>query len=343
MAAHETDPAARRFALGRRQLGLLAGFAATALIGEVAARRLRLDFLEPYSNQVRATCLYAYATHAAPQDVVVIGSSRVAGGLDARIVQAELREAWGEPIEFYKLGVGGLRSRSLHEILRDVIVAAPPRELLVVAIEPRFFARPRRVDDAGVELEEIRGEWQVEAPSALERAFRGLKSLWSLEWVLRDSTRRALGFQQRNRGERFTVKQREQKESRKDEQEDFFDLDDGVEWVMDAADGEDRVQFRRALDVIDELACEVAFVRMPVVEGFDAAYMPRVFEQYEREVLGEVEARGHRYVDLNRPPYPRRPELFRGTTHLNRAGCVETSRAIVADLLVPLLRAAQRR
>jgi len=340
-----------RFGLGRRQLALLLGFAATAAAAQAWMSARGFTLLEPYSNEERATTLYAYLTLPRQVDVLLIGSSRVREGVDSRIVGATLGEVLGRGVDVYKLGMDGLRPWQLYRMLRGGLAARPPRELLVIGLETRYFARPVSSRTTGeVERGEelvIPGEWQRdEVTDLLAEGFRGLEALWSLPWTRERRTQRARRILQANGGEEWTADQRAKRErqraTRKAEPgrglELEFELPDDIAFAWSAAESPDQVGMRRSLDLLEALPCRVIFVRMPIQPDFDRERMPVVSRRLLEEVVPSIEARGFDVHDLNRSPFPQTPELFRNPTHMNLAGCQRTSELLAESVLAPYLQ-----
>jgi len=340
--------------LGRKHLMILVGFVATTLVAHVAMSRLGYTLLDPEASEVRAERLFAYVTRERTEDVLIIGSSRVGGGLDSRIVASELSAELDVDVGVYKLGLPGLRPLFLAELLETAVARRPPNDVLVLAIETRNFVIPigaeraaRLDDEADPTDDTIRGEWEADrVESRLAEPFDGLDALWNLGWTLRARTREAAAFQHANGGEVHTAEERRAIEEIVAQQRigrgDPFERSKGSGWLWSPPDTPDQVGWRRVLDACERLPCRVIFIRMPLKRGFDEEHMPVVSKRFADEVVGELTARGFEYHDLNAEPYPRRRRYFVGLTHLNADGCAETSRLLATELLSPALRAARR-
>ncbi len=351
-------PEAPAFRLGARQAWIAAGFVVTTLLAQQVMAALGHNLLEPDVNENRARLVYSYLSKPEAEDVLVIGSSRVQGGIDARIVQELLRAGVGEELDVFKLGLAGLRPWFLSQLLRDGVARRPPRELLVIAIEPRFFVYPTRarrsdprregVSPAEGADDPIRGEWEADKiVAAFWSVFDGLKALWNLDWIFDPDTRAARDFHVENLGERFSVQERMRVEARQARQRagrpDLFDLPPGMRWEWSAPDSPDQEGFRRCLEILRELPCDVLFVRMPLQAGFEQAHMVAETQRFREQIVPRLTAAGFRYLDLSAEPYPSTEPFFYSMTHLNRRGCVLTSRALVSGLLAPAILARRAR
>lgn len=334
--------------LRRKAAGTVAGFVAAVLASGAAADLLGISHFRPHENPVRARRIYAYTSRPEPADVLLIGSSRVDGGLAGEILHRNLSDALEREVAVHKLGLPGLRGMSLAALLEDHVAPNPPRELLVLAIEPRFWAIPR----TDVQLQErddpdadaaggIGGEWLADrAAVSRARAFHGLRDLWNLGWFWSDETRRERDRSQQLHGE---VLDRAERRRREDEQvrrlegrRDNFDLPEGVTWDWGEPDDPDHIAFRRALELLATLECEVLFVRIPVLPEVDEG-MAEVMAAYRAGAVADLREAGFRYVDLNRDPYPDREAYYKTATHLNMAGADITSRVLAREVLAPLM------
>lgn len=339
------------FAPGRKLIGVVLGFALVTVATSLVMDRKGLTLLEPYVNDTRAERLYAYLTRPETEDVLIIGSSRVVGGLDSRMLTELLSEELGEPITVYKLGIPGLRPLFLSEVLEKAVSRRPPRRLLVLAVETRNFVIPasaravRRAESRAREGadEGIRGEWEAdEMAASFWQTFDGLRALWNLPWMRSDHTRQVAAFLQETGGEPITVAERMRIEAQqvryRQDKRDIFELPPGMAWKWSGPDAPDMVGFARTLEIAETLPTKTIFIRMNLERGFDAESMPKVSQRLRGEVVPEIRRRGFEYHDLNTPAYPLDPRFFMSKTHLNRWGCEETSKAIVSELLAPLLR-----
>ncbi len=347
------------FSLTLRQATVVLGFVLATWAADVTMRAQGYTLLEPYRNEKRAERVFAYLSRPETEDVLLVGSSRVAGGFDARLVQRLLSAERQQQTSVYKLGVAGLRSVYLAELLRDAIVKRPPQERLVIALEPRFFCTAvrrtgrrdaPRADDADADA--LRGEWEGEAlADAFGRRFDGLAALWNLPWVRTAASSDLTTFMHAHGGEHQAVAARRAEDERAARnrvgRRDLFDLPPNMEWQWPAPDADEMVAFRLMLDLLDALPCPVTFVRMPLTPGFNEEHMPVVSPRFLAEIVPALEARGHDFYDLQGAPYPTDDRYYFSRTHLNRSGCEQTSAAFVSDVLAPLMRgvtppAAQR-
>lgn len=331
---------------GWRPLWLVVGFVTTVLGALHVMREAGLILLEPQVDRSRAEQLLAYARRPEVEDILFLGSSRVHHGIDAQVVQGSLARQ-GFPLTVYELGVRGLRPPSCADILDELVSRRPPRRLLVVGLETRYFALPVPAGSGGAgapPAPAVRGEWESDLlVDPVTRAFRGVKALWHLPWTFEPRTVRAAGLHQSLLGERVhpAVRARGEQALRErrqgGERADQLLLPPGVVWRFVDPGEPDRVAFLRCLDVLETLPCRVLFVRMPLLPGFVERQMADVTRLFEEQVVPLVEARGFRYSDLNRPPYPRDPDSFNGETHMTLAGSRLLSVTLVHELLVPLL------
>lgn len=332
--------------LTRKHLAILLGFALTAwgLHGWTSARGLTL--LRPYHNPKRAERVYAWLTRPSAEDVLVIGSSRVEGGIEARVLQQTLRDELGDETTVYELGIAGLRAPFLDELVRDGVARRPPRRLLVLALEPRFFCRVvPRTDAAGQRAarEAVPGEWSSEGRgNALTRSLAGLSAIWNLPWTQGRALRAEAAFRHANAGEPLTSEELAARHARihadRRGADELFDLGPERIWQWPAPEGPELQAFARTLEALDALPCDVLFVRMPLTAGFDATYMPHVSRRFLEEIVPLVRQHGHEFLDLQGAPYPSDDGFFHGRTHLNLRGAEVTSRLLGSHVIAPRLR-----
>ena len=166
----------------------------------------------------------------------------------------------------------------------------------------------------------------------------GLESLFLVDWVFSTETRERLAFLQEHQGRPHTLEKRRRRDAERTRQHrgkpDEFAL--GT-WVWSGPGSEDWDAFEELLDRLEDLPCEVLFVRIPLQSGFDENSLPEEYARFRAEVLPELERRGFGYEDLNRSPFPREADSYFSTSHLNRAGCEATSRLLATEVLGPLL------
>jgi hypothetical protein len=281
----------------------------------------------------RAELLHAYQQIAGHEDVLMIGSSRVQSGIIAQEAGPALVRALGRPLRFHQLGLAGLRPTLLADVLASAVLDRPPRRLLVIAIEERFFCRP----------EGESGEWESDVGRRRHVWWlRGVSAIFDLPQFVDPALETSAAQIAALGGDRFTVANLERRlrwagQERSDKQ-DLFDLADGVTWHWTDPDEPDALGWQRCLRLLSKLDCPILFVKMPVQPGFEARYMPAMQARFEAEILAEISSRGWEYVALQGPPWPSEPESFIGQTHLDFAGARRTTRLLVEQILVPRLR-----
>lgn len=325
------------FRPGTKLVTVPVGFVVVSVLCGLLTGRLGWSAISPRTHLHHAQAVLAYLRHPQPQDVVVVGSSRVVGGLDGPILSSELSALRGRGTAAYTLGVPGMRPRMMERLVAQVFAVRPPRELLVLAIETRMFILP----DHGAG-EPADGDWEGVGSEAGPRWFAwwkdGLESLFLADWVLGEETRERVAFLQAHQGRPHTLEKRRRRDIERTRlhrgKPDEFALGD---WAWSGPGSEDWTAFEELLDRLDSLPCEVLFVRLPLQRGFDENSLPEEFARFRAEVLPELERRGFRYEDLNRAPFPRDAASYFSTSHLNRDGCEETSRLLASEVLVPFL------
>lgn len=336
--------------LSNRPLIILLGFALATWAAELATRSKGLTLLEPYRNEARAEKLWAYLGREEVEDVLIIGSSRVQGGIDVPIVEDVLARLMSEEVDVYKLGIPGLRSIDLAELVRDGVAHRPPSKLLVLAIEPRFFAsvvnrrnaRPLPGEAAVI------GEWEGESlANSLTRRFQGIEALWNLPWIWSNKVQSRSEEIRARSGEDRTLEERLAQERQRaaayETAPDLFELAPNRTWQWPDQASDAMASFRLLLDVLDELSCEVVFVQMPLTPGFAERLMPVVSQRMRDEVVAALQARGHSFHALQGAPYPTKPEHFFSLTHVNREGTLQTSAVFPRHILAPILRGEEPR
>jgi hypothetical protein len=331
--------------LDRRSLGLALGAGAVVAATWRAARALRWSLIEPRSHADRSVLLAAYARQAEPEDVLLVGSSRVQGGIDATLVQRNLDQCLPSRARFYKLGLAGLRPPLLEQVLAELVLPRPPRRLLVLALDERFFSVP--VDTAespaggGADQPAAEGEWRDDLLSGVWSPFRGPRALWTLDWALDPEVRDLVRFVRAQGGEIRELQARLQRDRHKRKllavTNDPFDLPEGTVWGWSGRGSADVTAFRRSLALLDGLACDVLWVRMPIQPEFAAEELAEPLARLQREILPLIAERGLDYIDLNGAPWPVRDVDYLGKTHLSRSGCVATSERFARDVLAPRL------
>ena len=317
----------------RRIALVLAGFAATLVASNGIADRSGLTIAHEAGNDERSALLVAYAREAGNEDVLLIGSSRVQSGVMAMLAEPELAERTGRRVRFYELGVAGMRPDLLADVLETVTRHRPPRELLVIAIENRYFCSAT----------DEQGEWAAQSlrlPG--ERLFRGLEALWSWPGYAARGLFDRVRTLREQRGDRFPplrLRNRLRIEAAdREEVADLFDVEAGAAWRWSEPDEPDQIGWRRCLDVLEGLPCDVLFVKMPLAAGFEESRMPEMTARFRAEVVPAIRERGWQFLDLNRSPWPSHPDLFTGWTHLNYPGAEAATLLFVRDVVAPRLR-----
>lgn len=336
--------------------GTAAGFLAVVLGASELTGRLGWDAIHPTGRPGHAERILAYTLREGREDVLLIGSSRVGGGVNAWTIDERLAAASGGEDSFYKLSLPGIRPRILAEVLEGPVSRRPPEALLVIAVETRFFCKPEELDADGQvgtytlqrdrqREPEIEGEWLADSAGGGDvELFDGLRSLWVGSWALRDEVRSRAADEAARLGEyREPGAKREHlvtaKRKVRNLAKDNLVLPEGFGWAWTPPDGPDAIGWQRVMDAVAELPCETLFIRMPLVEGFDADHMAAAHSRFEREIVAGIRSAGHEYLDLNRPPYPRSRRYYTGLTHLDWDGAKITSELLADEVLAPRLAA----
>lgn len=301
-------------------------------------------------NQARRNALMAYGALDVPPDVVVLGSSRVEGGLHAPFIQGELASSQKLDVRVYELGLAGLRIEWVRHMLQTTLAEQPPSKLLVVAIEARFFATAQSVTQHGVSEDEVFGEWQADLPAPwIETLFGGLRDVYALphrhsaSFVADQEVRHANGgsevaWMDKVKLERNRLVQRKAliKKRGLTEIPDAF-ADGSIQWDWPDANSRTMQAWRDVLDLAEALPCEVHFVRMPLAPGFDEQSMPTIYPLFMRDVVDVLRARGFAFEDLQGPGWNDHPEWFYSKTHLDIPGVIPVSRRLATEILAPRL------
>jgi hypothetical protein len=316
-----------------RGVQLVAGFLGAVLLTNWAADRSGLTLVHFAGGETRAELLRAYHRIAGGEDVLIIGSSRVQSGVIAQEAGPALQRLLGRPVRFYQLGVAGLRPTLLADVLDSTLAGRPPRQLLVIAVEDRFFCRP----------EGQSGEWSLDDGRGSHTWWlRGVAAIFDLPRFLDPAAQESARQIAERGGDRFTPEQLEERLRRagmtRQGREDVFDLAEGLKWRWTEPTEPDARGWRRCLDSLEALDCQVLFVKMPVQPGFDERYMPEMQKRFDAEILADIAARGWEYVPLVGDPWPTAPGLFISQTHLDFDGARLTTRLFVERILAPRLR-----
>jgi hypothetical protein len=284
--------------------------------------------------------LLAYAAVEEPVDALIIGSSAVEKGVDPVQASERLTQELGRPAVFYALGIGGLRTTLLADVLEELVRANQPEGLLVVAIENRSFCRAVSADGN----QEIHGEWEEQGRSSARiRQFDGLRALWRIPATFAPSSLERIRTIASHRGadvgksldwepeaERRRALPEEALEAAQERSRDRV-------WIWCGDDSVELRDWRRAVKSLERLSCRVLVVKMPFAEGFEDEEMPGTGELFRTLVLTDLERRGIEFEDLSRPPFPRKPVAFTDGFHLTKAGRRTTTKFLVDEIVAPRL------
>lgn len=328
---NDTRNEAGGFPFGRRQFAILAGFVATVVLSELALRLTPYRVFIPHVHAANQVRLLAHALRTEPVDVLVIGSSRVLEGIDANVVTKVMRSNPATAGEATKIPVQGMRAWSLEQLVEQFVEPSPPTELLVIGLEERFFFVPPFEADTTLDIrmlgdpEDLLDVDLLEAgwPQVRELGLTSLRGVQAPFGALRIFDPRVPEY----------VKMLQ--DSRGQPAEDFKPLSRtdflrarglGAKIRERAKTYEGKAlrpfelhAFERTLERMQALPCKVAFVRMPVLETFDADQAVELALFHEVVVPLAREA-GFPFFDMNTEPELRLPELYDNPSHLNQAG-----------------------
>ncbi|HKX45583.1 MAG TPA: hypothetical protein VJP77_02700, partial [Planctomycetota bacterium] len=341
----------REFRLGRAQLWLAAGFLAAVLAFDQALARSPYASVGPLIHTENQLGLLAHATRTDADDVLFLGSSRLRAAVDSSLVTEFLTHRTAPSAVAGRLQVQGLDAWLLERLLADYVVPRPPRELLVIGIEARlFYTPPYETDDLlGVRLVGRATDLFRFDPfelNAVQRSqwsqvpLRGVLAPYGLPWILSAESRRKLDLLREHRGTAplgtfDAIDPREFRQARAiRERIDTRRQSVAIEDV--ALRPASLAAFGRSLDLLERLPCETVFVRLPVRLEFDVE-QARQLADFERLVVGELSARGLRYVDLNALPELRDPARFKDETHVTPEGAEQVSLLLARDVVLPEL------
>lgn len=342
----ESMDGGRRFRLGARHIALAVGFAATVLVGDLVLERSDYRVLVPPQVEQNQIQLFAHLRRPEPEDVLVIGSSRVLEGIDPNLITEILSYRPERPVETVRLPVQGMRAWTLTEILRELVAPRPPRDLLVVALEARYFyflpdetARPLgfqmlastedlfTTDLTALDVDQLR-ELSL-AP------LRGVRAPWVLPEILLGRTDEYVRYLHETRGlpaVNFKPLGRREFELARALRDEIAERDASFESLE--LRGFDVDTFLGVLDELAALPCPVVFVRLPVAIEFDLDQR-RQLGAFQRRVVEPVLARGFEYHDLNVFGQLRQPGLFENPSHLNDRGRELASRILALTVIGP--------
>jgi hypothetical protein len=339
-------PPRARFELGWSELWLLLSFAATVLLFDRAFAHCPYRRLVPPQVMTNQLQLLAQELRSEPVDVLILGSSRVQAAIDPAAITALLSHRPDEPHGAVRLPLQGMRTFALWKLVDDVVAAAPPRELLVIAIEERmFYVAPQEATDSmdlrllaeSQDLFDL--DWTALDGSQRSQLglapFRGVQAPWNLPLMLAADTAEYVEHLHQTRGlptrDFRTLSKRELAlaGAMRDEIQGRATPDTEVEFR------EFELQcFRRTLERLADYDCKVVFTRLPVAREY-AAEQRTQLARFEREIVAEVRAAGFRYLDLNQFEHLLRPEFFKNPTHTNVLGMAHTSRCLAFELICP--------
>lgn len=341
-----------RFELRLRAAGIVLGFAAAVWGSNALMDALGYSALESAYTRPVASTIYAYASLDERPDVTVMGSSRVQFGLHAGVLEETLAEELDREVDVFKLSAGGMRPYFLSRLIEDAVLPAPPRELLVIGLEERYFMRPvvdsefltegRRNKDGLTNGDELAGEWdRDEAMAESIDILHGVKNLWFFPWMLDPMVADETAFMRENGGEFMTLDRRlrhderyRRASSQRAEPKPFTARGTRWTWTRDNAD---RAGFERILDLVDELDCQVVFVRMPINPRFGRAELMEQDERFNEEIVSRVLERGHLYVNMNLWWGLVEEDDWLDRDHLYWSGCAKASGELATRVLAPVL------
>jgi hypothetical protein len=305
----------------------------------------------------RGDLTLAYAAIAGQEDVFMIGSSRVRDGIVAaqaeRLLQQLLIEsapptpvdsnsdAGEEPApqagyRFYKLGLRGVRPPLICDIIESITSVHPPKRLLVIAVEERFFAL-RRSASAG----DPTGEFASRKRRQSDWPWRGLGGLASLGRRLDPVFREQQAAVQSRSGDYNTLETWNEAPGDVLEGElpqfEAGGFPKDTRWHWQSPESNDFQAWENLWDLLAKLPCQVIFVRMPIQGTFLRTQRGEVERNFQRHIVPEIEARGYRFFDLAKAPYPIEPGDYQNSNHLNLDGAQRCTQLFCERVLVPLL------
>lgn len=328
-----------RFALGAGELWLVAGFLATVIAAQVWLGTKPEQLLVPRLAELNQLQLLAHATRPSQPEVLIVGTSRVKDGIHPGLLTTCLTSDPDQPVEVARLPVQGMRARLLEKIVEELIEPSPPGRMLAIGVEARLFYLPSFEVDEPLRYR-LFGEWGdllAEDPRALTEqqlagilcsGLRGIQAPWNWDLIGAEDTQVFLDHLHEQRGlpewefRPFSKRQWAIGRALAAEREALGeDPRSAGESPLDALEVR---AFMRLLDRLDQLPCEVAFFRMPVLESFDRD-QAREYHAYISDIVPMFAERGFHYLDLNDVPRLRQPDYFGNPSHVNPAGRVEAS------------------
>ncbi len=325
------QPIAPAFELGRRELLILLGFLVTVVALDLALRSSKYKVMVPYVHAANQIQLLAHRLREQPEDVLILGSSRVKEGIDPNVITNMLAFSEETKGVAVKIPYQGMRAWTLEQLVRDVVVPAPPERMLVIGLEERFFFVPPHETDANLDMRMLADpgdlfavDWRhasLEQLAELSMApLHGIQAPWSLLRLLDPRVKQYVALLHETRGEPT--------EDFKDlSRTDFLTAKALAERIKVRAatyQGEqlrplELDSFRKTLDLLERMPFQTVFVRLAVLPEFDAGQSNEL-ALFHQIVVPMVRERGFAFYDMNEVPELRLPELFENPSHLGRDG-----------------------
>jgi hypothetical protein len=308
----------------------------------------------------RSELLRAYGTSAGQEDIFVIGSSRVRDGIVAAqaetLLQARLHDSLSQAAKhraavapdsgslmpgrrIFKLGLRGLRPALLCDILDSITRFRPPRGLLVIAVEERFFfvrgspaiGQPRSGASDEV-ARQSRWPWRgLAGLAALGRyADPGFRSRQAQIWARSGDINPLSAWNEHPADLAFA----------KEAARTSAQVPEDTPWLLQPEQSHDMRAWRDLWSILDRLPCQVVFVRMPLNHTFLRLQGGEIERDFHRVVVSDIKARGYRFFDLACHPYPTEPSDYFHSNHLHATAAQRCTELLVRDVLAPLLLSA---
>jgi len=325
--------------LSRRELWLLAGLLSTVIALDQLVHHSSWGVLVGRIHAANQMQLYAHRLRAEPEDVLIVGSSRARAAVDPHLITQYLGFHPEHEYEAVRVVLNGMRATLLHHFVRDQLRARPPAELLVIGLEARYFYVPPLEADEPLGYRLLGSSRDLLELNPFEMALsqlkaasmgplRGLQAPWNLHRILTPDAAAYVEYLHETRGlplvnyETLSAAELSHARAQRDaiaERDASYDEVDLRESEISA--------FERTLDMLEELPCEVAFARMPVLPEFDQE-QHRQLRAFQERVVAPLQARGFEYYDLNEHAELREEALFKDPSHVDVEGM-----RMVSDLL----------